>query len=798
MPKILIGMKNILCLLALSIAAITIQAQPVDEHTFEAMIEMAENRYAAQDYYRALEWYEKAYKEQRHPQLARKIAETNFFLRDYRKAESWYKRLLRRDKENNYIADRFNYGRSLKMQGKNEQAYEEFLTVANNSSDTELIAKCKLEIDGIILADQLEENFEIVVKNAGKAVNSHYGEFSPVADPEGNLYFGSFNRKELIELDDVEGDYHAKIYIAQGRENEKGYRKPKALNTLINRDGFHTANVALTPDGQTMFITRIMTDGSQMSESMIYMAKKGNKGWGAAQALSGVNGDWIVKQPFPGELYGNPVLFFVSNMPGGMGGWDIYYSEKKSDTEYSEPVNLGEGINTAADEITPFYSDGTLYFSSEGYPSLGGLDVYKSTWNGSNWSQPENMGKGINTAQDDFYYNIDEASGNGFIVSNRLGTTTKSLKSKTCCDDIFTVEKRQLLLDLVATVFDEQGKALTGATVKLIEIVRNQEGTSESKTSQKGNTFKFALDQDKAYKAMATRPGYFPEEIEFNTVGKVADYTYNRKFNLKKKPVEPDVEIVTINEPIRLNNIYYDFDDDKILPDAEKDLRVLYDLLKEHKDMVIELSSHTDARGNDSYNQNLSERRAISAKRWLVNKGVDPERVQAVGYGEEFILNECENGVRCTDEQHRFNRRTEFKILEGPQFIEIRREVPKDNPKRSGSQSLDSNGVPQIRFEKKSYDLGAIVSGEKKKARLHFKNVGEGTLKIEMASACECTTVQWPSDAIAPKGEGFLDIEYNSEDKEGEQNVTIELIGNTQPILTEIEFKITVLPARDQ
>ena len=144
---------------------------------------------------------------------------------------------------------------------------------------------------------------------------------------------------------------------------------------------------------------------------------------------------------------------------------------------------------------------------------------------------------------------------------------------------------------------------------------------------------------------------------------------------LRVQPPESDIEIVTINEPIRLNNIYYDFDDDKILPDAEKDLMTLKGLLDKYPDMVIELSSHTDSRGDDTYNEKLSQRRANSAKKWLLAKGVNSARIVPKGYGEEKILNQCTNGEECTEEEHRFNRRTEFKIIAGPTTIEIKKEV---------------------------------------------------------------------------------------------------------------------------
>src|SRR5262249_21060430 len=141
-------------------------------------------------------------------------------------------------------------------------------------------------------------------------------------------------------------------------------------------------------------------------------------------------------------------------------------------------------------------------------------------------------------------------------------------------------------------------------------------------------------------------------------------------------------QIVTINEPIRLNNIYYDFDDDKILPDAEKDLSFLVDLMKKYPDMEIELASHTDAQGNDEYNMKLSERRANYAKNWMVAQGINKDRIDAVGYGETQILNDCINGVDCSDDEHRVNRRTEFKITAGPTTIEVQKSDLGDQKKK--------------------------------------------------------------------------------------------------------------------
>jgi len=362
-------------------------------------------------------------------------------------------------------------------------------------------------------------------------------------------------------------------------------------------------------------------------------------------------------------------------MKGGEGRFDIYYASHTGGNDYSSPVNLGSVLNTMEDEVSPYYHDGTLYFSSDGHPSMGGLDIYYTTWNGSTWSAPTNMGFVYNSSYDDIDFTLNKDGSGGYLVSNRIHKDKKRLKSKTCCDDIYAFSIRELVIDLLATVTDEENQPLTEASIDLIDITMDRDTTS--KVNLASNDFNFLLDSDHSYTAVVTREGYYPETIEFNTVGIIDDYTVSKVISLKPIPVvvkeEPKevVEVVKRNEAIRLNNIYYDYDDDKILQDAEIDLNVILNVMNRYPDMVIELSSHTDSRGVSTYNQNLSQRRAESARNWLIGKGIDGARIQPVGYGESVVLNHCTNGVRCSDDEHRVNRRTEFKMISGPETIEI-------------------------------------------------------------------------------------------------------------------------------
>ncbi|MDX1684081.1 MAG: OmpA family protein [Saprospiraceae bacterium] len=660
-----------------------LQAQPIDNSTFEKNLETAEEQMAKHEYYNAREYYNKAFEQQRQPEIALKIADLNYLLKDYRRASIWYRRVLRRDRNDTYLDSRFDYARVMKMRGEYEDAMEEFNYFLERSDNEELKEKARTEIIGMQLASAMEEDVSISVENTGRPINGRFLEASPYLDRDGKMFFSTIRSDEVIVLDDKAEGYYSQIYMAVPEENERrraDWQDPVALGENVNRPEFHTTNVSLSPDGSRMYFTRTILDGHEIVESKAYLSERTGSGWGAAQELEGVNGEYIVRHPVVGELYGNEVLFFSSNMEGGKGGYDLYYSTYEGGSTYSLPTNLGEEINTIGDEITPFYRDGILYFSSDGLPTIGGYDIYSSTWDGSSWSEPENMGLAYNSTCDDIYYTLNVEGSKGFLVSNRPGTTTRSVGSKTCCDDIWTVKKRDIIIDVIATVIDDEGNELMESEGEMYDLSSGGKQIAEENSGET-NQMTFQLDPDNAYRIVVKKDGYYPAEAEINTVGKVDDYTYNKEFVLRKK--EPDVVIVTINEPIRLNRIYYDFDDDKILPEAEKDLTDLLGYLREYPEMVIELSSHTDSRGSDLYNQQLSERRAQSAKNWLVERGIDPERIEAVGYGEEQILNECENGVQCSELEHQYNRRTEFKIIAGPTSIEIKKKVqPESNRKK--------------------------------------------------------------------------------------------------------------------
>ncbi|MBK7342942.1 MAG: OmpA family protein [Saprospiraceae bacterium] len=757
--------------------------QPANEPTAEANLKFALELYEQQDYTNAREKLEKAYEDFKSNEVAWKLAMSHYYSRDYRRAEMAFNRIDRRDKADEYPESQLWKARMMKMNGKYEEAIGELNDIVKSDADPYIKQAAALELEGANMAVGSKEQVRMTIENAGKEINYPGSEGSVFISPNGEeLYYTSYMLTESLVLGkDVEPVYCQGIRAAW---SEDKWGPGSALDDKINREEYNTGNISVSPSGDRLFFTRVIMKVDSMQESRIYVSNRESAGWGPAYELTGVNGDWIAKQPCVGELFGSEVLYFVSDKPGGHGGFDIYYAKKTGETSYADPINLGDVINGAGDEITPFYREGRLYFSTTSLPSFGGFDIHFSDWNGSVWSKPANLGQGFNSSVDDFGFSVDATGYKGALLSNR--PEGKSLDSRTCCDDIYTFQISPIKLDLLASVKD--GKVdglLRGVQVQLIEMTGDKMGvTTTAATGEKGAAA-FQLGLDKAYRIIASADGYVGDTLDFNTASIKEDMTFKKTLVMMPIPKEPEYEVYTTEEPIRLNSIYYDYDDDKILPESEPDLQLLLELMAQYGDMVIELSSHTDARGDDDYNQNLSQRRAQSATNWLLAKGVDPARIRPVGYGETQILNQCANGVECTDDEHRFNRRTEFKIISGPTSIKIEKTRLKSLPEEDAPSSRPNNNrnrrrggggdsvstqpyatQPALSWDTDGVQFGKLKKGEQRDHVFTFTNTGSSNVTIEICSACDCMTLDWTTLPVKPGMKGTVKAHFDTSKKE--------------------------------
>ena len=670
-------MKKRFSLISIALfAAALSQAQPINTSTPEANLKAAQEAEGNNNPYEALDRYQKVYDDGKDKAIAAKLAKLNYDLRDYERAEKGFSKLVLRDRKGEFTELRYWLAMSMKHNAKYQDAIDNFTQYISDGADEALKKSAKLEIEGCKLAQKAKQPENLLLNNIGKKANSPQTEGSP-SYSNGELYYASLKGKEVIVLDGKEGDWFSKIYSATKSGTGPEFGEPQPLGEQINREGWHQGNVSISPDGKTMYFTRVQLaeKGQVIGESKIFYAMKGSDGWGAANEVTGLNGEYLAKHPCEGELFGEKVLFFVANMPGGKGGFDLYYAPKKTDGVFGLPVNLGEVVNTAGEEASPFYRDGKLYFSSNGLPSLGGLDVFETQWNGSVWSAPKPLPMGVNGSLDDQYYTQSPDGMSGFFVSNRPGPN--NLKSKTCCDDIYAWEIERIKVDLKALTFryktskEKENQPLLNCNLQMQDVTEKNPKNVEEKTNATANNFEFTLATDKSYRLIATREGYESDTIKFNTVGIKKNTTIEKKLTLRKQKPKEVEEVIKINEPIVLDNILYDYDKWNIRPDAEPDLQYLTDILIKYPDIKIELSSHTDSRGKDEYNEQLSQKRAQSATNWIVAKGISADRIVAKGYGEKQLKNKCSNGVECTEEEHQLNRRTEFKIISGPTSITV-------------------------------------------------------------------------------------------------------------------------------
>lgn len=789
-------------------------AQPINESTPEANRKFALELYELKDYYNARIKLERAYDDFKTNDLAWRMAMSEYYMRNYRQAERWFARIGRRDKTGEFPEAQFWKARMMKMNGKYEEAIGELNDIVRSDADPYLKRKAQMELTGAMMANEAAELKRLSFNNAGKDLNSPGSEGSVFIDPSGEvMYFTSFELQEAAELG--EGKEYPLSLARVARWAADKWTKEGDMGDMINREEYHTGHISVSPDGNHLYFTRVLMKVDSLAESRIYVSSKQGGTWSPAYEVTGVNGEWLARFPCIGELFGNEVLYFSANIPGGHGGYDLYYARKIDERTFADPVNLGTVINGEGDEISPFFRDGRLYFSSDSHAGFGGLDIFSTDWDGSAWSTPDNLGKGFNTSVDDFGFSVDATGMRGALLSNR--PEGKSLDSRTCCDDIYTFFIAPVEIELLVTVQEsEKKRELRGAGVQVIEMTGDKMGaTTNEPTGPKGVAV-FTLGADKAYRIIAQAEGYFPDTLDFHTQGIKDNTTLKKTLVINPRPRDPEYEVYTIEEPIRLNSIYYDYNDDKILPDAEPQLQLLLDLLNQYGDMVIELSSHTDARGNDDYNQRLSQRRAQSAKNWIVARGIPDARIEAVGYGETQILNQCVNNVECTEEEHRFNRRTEFKILSGPTTIQIEKKrlkseaAPADTKKPTPTRGRGGNAVPAaapaqlpvLKWEDDAVDFGELQRGEVREKTFIFTNTGDVPVTIELCNACDCMTLDWTSLPVKPGAQGRIEARFDSTKKEPGEVVNdyINVIlankhpGTDHPVIFELNYRARIQP----
>ncbi|GAB2528066.1 OmpA family protein [Rufibacter soli] len=624
------------------------------------------------DYALALGEYEKLLEQDQPDQhVVERIADCYRLINQPGAAEFWYKQTM--VFPNLSTANLFHYANACRQNGKYleaKSAYQHFAKrdPSRREEAQQLIKACDLAMSWINRPLSVDVRLDSVL-------SSSFSDFSPVFF-KNNLVFSSDRGKGKSSKDQKvygwTGAPFLHLYLAE-RPTDSTWAKIEPLEKSINTK-FHNATASFSPDFNEIFFTRtkrvkkrvlpkeLATEGSwqRYSKSDDFVDRL------EIYSATLVKDKWKNVKIFPyskGEAYsvGHPalspdgqILYFVSDMPGGYGQTDIYYCLRQGQDSWSEPVNAGPVINTPGKEVFPLVqSNGTLYFSSDGHLGMGGLDIFSARGNGDVWEGVENLYYPFNSPRDDFGLIYEKDGIRGFLSSNRGGDGNS--------DDIYRIGPSTVPCQVAGGTYVRLPNP-DGRTRKIpleevdLQITTNGDPTSSPLrlVSNAEGKFIFAAKGNHTYTVRGSKKGYLTKTVQIAPdCRKVIDTVH----------IEMVLDRNTYDQSIVLDNIYYDLDKHTLRPEAKEELNQIVDMLRENPEVRIELSSHTDSRQTHRYNQMLSQLRASTAVLYILSKGIDAKRVVARGYGETKLLNKCQDGVSCSEQQHQLNRRTEFRII---------------------------------------------------------------------------------------------------------------------------------------
>lgn len=546
----------------------------------------------------------------------------------------------------------FYYAQALQASGDYSQAREMFIIYAGkNPTDQRgplFIAHCdsvlgpwkklypEYKISPVKNINTTESDFGPSIYNGSLIFASDFRDNPNVGKQYGWTGRGYLNiRKANLT---VPGDFSGNI--------EKSSEFDPKFNTQ-----YHDGPATFSKDGSMIYFTRSTLSNAKRegiyktNHLKIYYAQKINDEWSEIKPFLLNSPDYSVGHPALSS--DNKTLYFTSDMPGGIGGTDLWMC-KWENNSWGAAVNLGPTINTVENEMFPSITeDDILYFASEGHPGYGALDIFKSSNLNGAWSTPINLHSPVNSSSDDFAIAFAPGSNLGFFSSSREGGTGS--------DDIYLLTKVEPLPTYISGVVRDKSSMLPLAAATVFILDLNTGLIKVVKTDASG-IYKAVVPKTTQYVVKAMSYNYIADCELFP----VAQLTPGSIINA---PRDLLLEKLVINKTFRIDNIYYDFDKYNIREDAKTELDKLVRIMKENP-IDVELGSHTDCRGSKSYNENLSQKRAESAVNYIISTGIAKERITAKGYGENQLVNKCSDNVKCSPEEHQANRRTEFKVTD--------------------------------------------------------------------------------------------------------------------------------------
>lgn len=587
----------------------------------------------------------------------RNLAESYRYMNQNEKSEETYQKLI---SEGNAILpeDYYNYSMLLKHKGK------------YTDSDVQMKKFSDLKPNDL-RAISFRENqhlFSTILNDSGDyevkemSINTASQDFG-TAFFKGQIVYASSNAspKMIKRRDNRNNEPYFNLYVANIEESELEDRK---FFDKKDNGKMHDGPASFNEKGTFMAFTK-NNDKDKAKENtiqlQIYTRVFENDKWSEPLAFTHNNSAYSVGHAHLSA--DGRTMYFVSDMPGGFGGSDIYRSVKTSTDSWGAPENLGNVINTEGDEMFPFYdeSNNILHFASDGHFGLGGLDIFSSSKNGVNWGTVINQGAPLNTRFDDYAMIINNETKTGYFSSNREGGSGM--------DDIYgvTVLKMISTTTLIAgTARNEAGEPLSGTTVKLFDDIENELGVV---TTGMDGTYEFVGDKNKNYVLIGNKTDFLEGRNTMHTFGNEDEI----KADVTLLQEETEEEVVIVDEDVfveedlavrvKLKPIYFAFDKSDISANAAKELDKMVKVMNQFPNMHIELKSYTDCRGTKEYNNALSQRRAQSSADYIKARISAPSRIEGKGYGESKLTNDCvceEEESTCSDAEHKMNRRTEF------------------------------------------------------------------------------------------------------------------------------------------
>ncbi len=622
-------MKRLYILLScVLVSTTTLTAQNKKTQAADKLFQQFEYVDAAKQYLKLVD------KGQQDPYVYKQLADAYYNMYNPEEAAKWYAKVVKDPQE---AETYFRYAQMLKATGKYEEANKQMVTFAKKAPNDHR-------------AKDFNQNPNYLPKLLNKVkafnvkaleINSTGSDFGAILTNDNTLYFTS-SRNKTKRTDGWNDEPYLDIYKSTYNA-DKTFSKPEEVVELNTK--WHDGPITISSDGNTMYFSRDSHGekefekdkklNTKFGQVYLYKATKEGDKWGNITSL-----------PFNAKEHSNSspslskdgkTLYFSSNMAGSLGQTDIWKVAINADGTFGKPENMGDKINTEGREQFPnITDDNVLYFSSNGHIGLGGLDIYIIDLKTS--SQIENLGKPVNSEKDDFAFSFNVTNNEGFFSSNRAGADNMYWANPVCGVDA-----------LIVVSDSKTGALLTGARVSILDAKKN---VLETQTTTANGEIMFPIDCNTPYSIQAAKDGF--ESGVFSIAA-------TKGGKLKIQAILNPIDVIVTEKEVILKEITFEFNKANITQDGAFELDKLVQVMKNNDKLVIMAKAHTDNRGSDQYNMNLSDQRAKSTVQYVISKGIDKSRITGKGYGESEPKVDCKEA--CTEEEHAENRRSEFLIV---------------------------------------------------------------------------------------------------------------------------------------